>query len=28
VRVFEDMGAKVEQTDPGFEDPLDVCCVD
>src|SRR5215212_7824904 len=21
VRVFEDMGAKVEQTDPGFEDP-------
>jgi aspartyl-tRNA(Asn)/glutamyl-tRNA(Gln) amidotransferase subunit A len=24
VRVFEDMGAKVEQTDPGFQDPLEV----
>jgi len=23
VRVFEDMGARVEQTDPGFEDPLE-----
>jgi aspartyl-tRNA(Asn)/glutamyl-tRNA(Gln) amidotransferase subunit A len=24
VRVFEEMGAKVEQNDPGFEDPLEV----
>jgi aspartyl-tRNA(Asn)/glutamyl-tRNA(Gln) amidotransferase subunit A len=24
VRVFEDMGAKVEQTDPGFQDPLEI----
>jgi aspartyl-tRNA(Asn)/glutamyl-tRNA(Gln) amidotransferase subunit A len=24
VRVFEDMGAEVEQTDPGFQDPLEV----
>jgi len=24
VRVFEDMGARVEQTDPGFQDPLEV----
>jgi aspartyl-tRNA(Asn)/glutamyl-tRNA(Gln) amidotransferase subunit A len=23
VRVFEDMGAKIEQTDPGFQDPLE-----
>ncbi len=24
VRVFEDMGAKVEQADPGFQDPLEI----
>src|ERR671916_250503 len=24
IRVFEDMGANVEQTDPGFQDPLEV----
>jgi len=24
VRVFEDMGAKIEQTDPGFQDPLEI----
>jgi aspartyl-tRNA(Asn)/glutamyl-tRNA(Gln) amidotransferase subunit A len=24
IGVFEDMGAKVEQTDPGFEDPLEI----
>jgi aspartyl-tRNA(Asn)/glutamyl-tRNA(Gln) amidotransferase subunit A len=24
VRVFEDMGAKVEQTDPGFENPIEI----
>ena len=24
VRVFEDLGAKVEQTDPGFQDPLEI----
>jgi aspartyl-tRNA(Asn)/glutamyl-tRNA(Gln) amidotransferase subunit A len=24
VRIFEDMGAEVEQTDPGFQDPLEV----
>ena len=24
VRVFEDMGANVEQTDPGFQDPLEI----
>jgi aspartyl-tRNA(Asn)/glutamyl-tRNA(Gln) amidotransferase subunit A len=24
VQVFEDMGAKVEQTDPGFQNPLEI----
>jgi aspartyl-tRNA(Asn)/glutamyl-tRNA(Gln) amidotransferase subunit A len=24
IRVFEDLGAKVEQTDPGFQDPLEI----